>query len=131
MYPYVGELLTSRRRSKLMILICYAASFAMFLMSAVAWLMQRYANNIYITESYVLSPWRQQIILLSIPGILGSTIFYLLPESPAFLISIGESDKALMVLKKIYEGNGNDKKHFPIKALKEDVTSHLGSTKTM
>lgn len=131
MYPYVGELLTSRRRSKLMVLICYAASTAMFLMSAVAWLMQRYASDIHMTETYILSPWRQQIILLSIPGIIGSIIFYLLPESPKFLVSIGERNKALVVLQWIYEANGNAKKTFPIKALKEDGTAHFDSKKTM
>lgn len=122
MYPYVGELLTNAARPKLMMLIGYSVSAGMFITSGVGWLMHNYGHVIYITESYLIAPWRQQIILLVIPGVICATIISQLPETPSFLASQGRMDEALESLRFIHQKNCNGKSTFPIMALtKESV----------
>lgn len=128
MYPYVGELLPNRSRSKLMVIIGYATSMAMFVMSGVGWLMERHGSRIYITESYSIAPWRQQIILLAIPGIICVVIFCFLPESPKFLTSKGRKSEALEGLRFIHQRNCRGKIEFPIEGL-VDECEHQGHEK--
>lgn len=126
MYPYLGELLTDGTRSKLMILIGYALGFGMFVMSVVAWTVQNYFRTIQLTESHAITPWRLQMIILLFPGVIGAVLYYFLPESPKFLVSIGESGKALDVLRRIHQSNSGWTATFPIDSLEEDAaTGHI------
>lgn len=129
MYPYLGELLTDGTRSKLMILIGYALAFGMFIASGVAWTAQNYFPTIQITESHAITAWRLQMIILLVPGSIAAFLYYILPESPKFLISIGESGKALDVLRRIHTTNSGWNTPFPIDSLKEDDTGHVYSQK--
>lgn len=128
MYPYLGELLTEDKRSKLMILIGYALSIGMFLMSSVGWTLQHYFPRIQITEKHAITPWRIQMIVLLIPGAIAAFLYHRLPESPKFLMTVGETDKAMQVLKRMHKTGPRTHMPFPIGALKEEninPQSHL------
>lgn len=127
MYAYVGELLPNKARSKLMVLIGFGVTLPMFLMSGVGWLFNSYGETIIISESYSVAPWRQQLILLTTPGMVSAILFYCLPESPKFLLSQGSNEKAMKVLRNIHQKNIHSKLPFPIDALKEGA--HHAETK--
>lgn len=117
MYPYLSEMLPERSRSKLMILIGYALAVGMFVMSAVGWTLLHYFSEIPLTKMHAITPWRTQMIVLLIPGAIGAYLYYILPESPKFLVSIGDTEQAMDVLKRMHEKSPNRLKDFPIGAL--------------
>lgn len=123
MYPYVGELLTTTTRSKLMALIGFAIGMGIMYSTGVGWALQRYNVHLDITDNYTLHPWRIQMILALIPAALAGFICYCLPESPKYLVSIGRTDKAMAVLNRIHVSNGKSPDDFPIKALKEEMST--------
>lgn len=114
MFPYVSELLTNKTRSKLMIIIGFANAGAMFLMSGVGWLLAEYGKELVISEDYSIAPWRQQILILGIPGVIATLMFYYLHESPQSLKSRGKDKEALDVLREIHRKNCDGKREFPI-----------------
>lgn len=68
-----------------------------------------------INQDWVLSltflgidykPWRLFIIVCGIPGFLCGLSLFILPESPKFLLAIGEESKAIEVLQKMHRWNG-------------------------
>lgn len=131
MYPYVGEMLTNKTRSKLMIVIGFANAGTMFLMSGVGWLLELYGKPLYISESYSIAPWRQQILILGIPGLIAALLFCYLPESPQFLKSRGKTDEALKVLRDIHRKNCNGKDYFPIAFLSNEGDTNLAAEKSL
>lgn len=126
MYVYAGEMMSNATRSKYMSYIGYSLTIANFLLAGIGYTLHNYGTNIYISEHYSIQTWRQQMIVLCIPGLLGAILFHWLPESPKFLVSKGRTDEALQVLKFIHKINNHGKGAFPIKELKMD--GHQDST---
>lgn len=123
-YPYVGEMLPDKQRSKRMVIIGYAAAMSMFMIVGVGWLLERHGVSIHLTESYSVAPWRQQLVLLGLPGLICVAMFSYLPESPKFLVLKGRLTEAFEVLETIHQKNCNGKRAFPIKSLVNEA-SHL------
>lgn len=76
----------------------------------------------------VYKHWRIFIIACAAPGFICGLLLYILPESPKYLLSIGQDEDALRVLEKIYHLNTNRAREcFPVKQLlrEKDHCSHL------
>lgn len=126
MYPYLAELLTSTTRSKLMVLLGYSLGLGIVYSSVVGWTLQRFNVQVLIAENYTLHPWRMQMIIALLPGIVAGIIFFYLPESPKFLVATGKNEKAVVVLKGIYTGNGKSAHDFPIQFLTDQEMVSCG-----
>lgn len=124
MYPYLAELLKSTTRSKLMVLIGYAMGLGIVFSTGVGWTLQRFNVHVVLSDNYILHPWRIQMIIALVPGIIAAVIYYYLPESPKFLVATGNTEKAVNVLKDIYRSNAQSVDGFPIRSLvgQETVT---------
>lgn len=118
MYPYIGEILVSQTRSKLMTLIGFAMGLGMIYSTGIGWLLQRLDVKVDIAGYYILFPWRIQMILAVIPGFVAVLLYYSLPESPKFISSTQKEQNVLRVLKEIHLKNGNFN-DFPIQTMKE------------
>ncbi|XP_072949759.1 synaptic vesicle glycoprotein 2B-like [Epargyreus clarus] len=68
--------------------------------------------------SIVYNSWRLYVLVLALPLGVGAVMMFFLEESPRFLANMGQTDKALESLKKIYKINGGKKDEFPVKYLK-------------
>lgn len=97
---------------------CSVAATASIYMPVVGLIVHRYDLAITITESYTITPWRLQLLIHLIPGILALYLMKKLPESPKFLMSVNNEQDCLRVLRTMYEQNtGKSRYLFPIKQL--------------
>lgn len=62
-------------------------------------------------------PWRLYTFICALPLGIGAVMMLFLHESPKFLANKGEDEKALDVLKKIYQRNGGNIVNYPVKAI--------------
>ncbi|CAG9864673.1 unnamed protein product [Phyllotreta striolata] len=78
-------------------------------------------DQIYKVSSLVMHPWNSFLLICSFLPFLGGIGFYLLPESPKFLMSKRENDKAIDAFQSIYSlnSNRNTKSDYPVKSLKK------------
>lgn len=106
----------------------FAAGLGMILGASVGYFLKEHGATILISENYSLSPWRIQMLVLLIPGAIGLFIYTYLPESPKFLMSQGESEKAIEALRAIHQTNCNKRENFPIKALVNEYSISGRST---
>ena len=68
-----------------------------------AWLVIPSQNLVNVSPYH--QQWRLFIILCAIPSLSSSFFFYLMPESPKFLMQNGKPEAALKVFKKIFQFN--------------------------
>lgn len=77
-------------------------------------------NEIYKISSIVIHPWNSYVLICSLLPFLSALGFFLLPESPKFLMSKSQNDQAINVFQSIYSlnTNKNNKLDYPVKSLK-------------
>lgn len=86
------------------------------LMPAIAWL--------FINQEWRLAlpflgltykPWRLFMVVCGVPGLLCGLSLFKIPESPKFLLSMGQEEKCVEILQGIYSFNtGKSKEEFPV-----------------
>lgn len=59
-------------------------------------------------------PWRLYAMLLAIPLGLGALLLLFLHESPKFLASRLNTEKALQILRTMYRSNGGNEDDYPV-----------------
>lgn len=79
-------------------------------------------SSLYVPGlNIVYKHWRLFIVVCTTPGFICGLLLFILPESPKYLLSIGQDEEALRVLKKIYyENSGKPKDTFPVKQVLQD-----------
>lgn len=97
-YPYLGEFNSIRNRDAVITFTSTFAGLSSVIVPALGWylLPQTWALEIY--EGFFFRPWRLQLILHTLPGLLAALLVSLLPESPKFLVSQVKSAKQLPYL---------------------------------
>lgn len=122
MYAYVGEFHDNIYRPKVVSWIACFVAFGNMLLPSFGWLF------LPMTFSYEIPflgiffrPWRLLLISYGFIGLLGAICVYTLPESPKFLMTIGQQKEALQILRSIYAKNtGNCPDFFPVKQITLD-----------
>ncbi|XP_066138216.1 solute carrier family 22 member 15-like isoform X2 [Euwallacea fornicatus] len=67
-------------------------------------------------------PWNLLMLISTVNPLISFIVFYFLPETPKFLMSIGKNEEALDVLRYVYKLNTRDlKENYPITSLIEEV----------
>lgn len=114
LYAYMGEMMSNKVRTKLMVLFGSFIGLTVIIMCGLGWLIHDTQPMIRFSDNYILTPWRIQWLIFLVPGILGIFLYHSLPESPLFLASIGDTKGAREALKEIYTRNGNRTSTFPV-----------------
>lgn len=66
--------------------------------------------------------WNIFLFICSLPSLIAGTCMCFMPESPKFLMSMGQNEKALEVFQKVYEMNtGNPADSYPVKKLVDEI----------
>ncbi|XKL62035.1 hypothetical protein PGB90_001868 [Kerria lacca] len=77
------------------------------------------------SEYFTYKSWQIFLALCSIPSFIVAVLLLYLPESPKFLITQNEHDKALKVFRRIYKTNtGKDQATYPARSLIIDTKSN-------
>lgn len=88
-----------------------------------AWWILSYEWTFNVYKDFVFKPWRAILLIYAAPGIIGGIGMFLFPESPKFMLSIGQRDAAFKTLKWIYRKNRNMKNDnfFEVKQLAQEI----------
>lgn len=101
-FAYLGEFHNTKNRSKM--IMCASAIYGIsgIIGPIVAYYVINQKWQFYIPLICVLyKPWRAFIVLSSIPSFVCALAFFILPESPKYLLSTGNQEKAINILQKI------------------------------
>ncbi|XP_049797933.1 synaptic vesicle glycoprotein 2A-like [Schistocerca nitens] len=127
-YAYLGEFHAYKTRTQSMVYACIFIAFAIIAQPGLAWLVIPQPWEVPL-GGIVLRSWRVFLILGAVPSaatFLG--LYFLLPESPKFLLAVGRHDEALDVLRRMFAANsGLPPDKYPVRALEVDPTSSPSS----
>lgn len=75
---------------------------------------------------FLYNSWRIFLAICSIPSVLVAVFLFFLPESPKYLLTRNEHQKALEVFKQIYATNtGNDPEMYPVSFVSVDIEYYI------
>ena len=88
-----------------------------------AWLVINSEFSVYIPYlDLIYKPWRLFLIVCGLPSIICFMVIYFLPESPKFVLSQGDEEKTLKILREVYSINtGKDSKFYNVSGLIQDL----------
>ncbi|XP_059051878.1 synaptic vesicle glycoprotein 2B-like [Achroia grisella] len=105
------------------VMMCYAGfmSTSLIVMALMSWAILPQSWDFVLWEGrFVLHSWNLYFFIISIWSLLAGISYYMLPESPKFLLSHGQENEALEILTRMYNINtGEPKESFPIKSFCE------------
>ncbi|KAL3883756.1 hypothetical protein ACJMK2_029988 [Sinanodonta woodiana] len=116
-FSYFTEFQPKERRGQM---ISALATFWMggnIIAAGLAWIVIPHAELGYFSPNFTYNSWRIFIALCTVPSLTSAAFYYLMPESPKFLLQKNKEEKALEVLRTIHSWNC-EKLSFEITALK-------------
>ncbi|XP_028166294.1 synaptic vesicle glycoprotein 2B-like [Ostrinia furnacalis] len=120
----VSEMVHRGVRDRVLLLNASFMSLSLILTALMSWAILPHKWDFVLIEGYfVLHSWNFYLYICSIWSLIAGVSYYFLPESPKFLLSHGQENEALDVLKDIYCTNtGKDRDSFPITSLSASGT---------
>lgn len=119
-FPYLGEFQSTKYREKILCWMEVFWTLGIIILPLIAWLIIPLQINFLLFGIIHFRSWNLFVALCAIPSILIAIWLFFFPESPKFLIEVGDVDEALDILRDIYHMNtGRSKSDYPIKSLKE------------
>ncbi|KAK3580500.1 hypothetical protein CHS0354_001097 [Potamilus streckersoni] len=85
--------------------------------AGLAWIVIPQAELGYFSPNFTYNSWRIFIAICTVPSLTSAALYYLMPESPKFLLQQNREEMAIEVLRTIHNWNG-EKSSFQITALK-------------
>lgn len=118
-FPYLGEFQPTKYREKILCWMEIFWTLGIIALPLIAWLIIPLDIEVHFyTIKY--HSWNLFVAICALPSIVIGLWLFLFPESPKFLIEVGDTDDALEVLKDMYRINtGNSRNDYPIKSLRE------------
>ncbi|VEN47199.1 unnamed protein product [Callosobruchus maculatus] len=118
-FSYLGEFLSEEHRDVLLGRLEIFWTVGIILLPGVAWPFLNKTVMDYFSTVDFFSSWRIFVLVCGLPSLISVLALYFLPESPKFLISKGQYDKAKLVFQRMYACNtGNSKYSYPVLRLK-------------
>jgi VNT family MFS transporter (synaptic vesicle glycoprotein 2) len=120
---YISEFHCAKYRARMQLVLGTIFCFGSIILPMLAWSIL--PQNLYFSvfnNSLEFHSWNIYLLLSGIAPIISAIIFLFMPESPKFLMTVGQNDKALRVFQKVYSVNtGNGIHTYPIKELVDEI----------
>ncbi|XP_052830426.1 synaptic vesicle glycoprotein 2C [Octopus bimaculoides] len=134
-FSYFIEFQPKKRRGAMVSLLASFWMSGTILAAGLAWFIIPYTHIDIHLQNFVYTNWRLYLSVCVIPSLTSVIFFFLLPESPKFLLSIGDETEALAILKLIYKKNhkrayGHKYQVFSLRSLKDSNSSKHSSTQS-
>lgn len=118
-FPYLGEFQPTKYREKILCWMEIFWTLGIIALPLIAWLIIPIEIK-FEFHGFRMHSWNLFVAICAVPSLLIGFWLCFFPESPKFLIEVGDTDEALEVLKEMYHTNtGNSRDDYPIKSLKE------------
>ncbi|CAH1373070.1 unnamed protein product [Tenebrio molitor] len=120
---YLSEFHCSKYRSRVQLVRGMIVSGGNLVLPLLAWaILPQEINLNLFNQNIEFHSWNIYLLLSGIAPIISAIIFLFMPESPKFLMTVGQNDKALRVFQKVYSVNtGNGIHTYPIKELVDEI----------
>ncbi|KAL1490775.1 hypothetical protein ABEB36_013418 [Hypothenemus hampei] len=126
---YISEFHCAMYRPVYQMIIGTSNSFGTVLLPLLAWVILPQNMDFTIVKLNFHS-WNVFLLVSGLPAFLSAIMYLLFPESPKFLMTSGQNDKALKVFQKIFSVNtGQPPECYPIKHL-VDETQNTSTNET-
>ena len=119
MISYISELSPSTFRGRLVTLSILFITMGQMMAYVVGWKLSNTASG-----------WRWMVGLGSVPAIIQSGLFLLLPETPRWLIKAGRVDMARKVLRRVYGAGSNDVAERLLRSIDSEILEEEESLNT-
>ncbi|XP_049820151.1 synaptic vesicle glycoprotein 2B [Aethina tumida] len=122
---YLSEFHCAKHRARVQMVLGTIFSCGTVILPLLAWGILPQTFNITIGESFKLHSWNIYLLICSIPALTSGIAFLFLPETPKFLMTSGQNEKAMRIFKKVYSINtGKHPDTYPIKMLIDETASN-------
>lgn len=125
---YIGEFHSPKVRDKSIMFCCFIMSIFSLVSPLVAWGILNADWRIEIPWLNLrYAPWRLFMVVCATPGLVSGLLICFSPESPKYLLSKNQEERALEVLRGVFAKNSNrDKSEYPVTSLRRDLDSIEG-----
>ncbi|XP_066138213.1 synaptic vesicle glycoprotein 2B-like isoform X2 [Euwallacea fornicatus] len=124
---YISELHCSKQRGKAQFVLGIIYSAGNFVLPFLAIYILPLNFNEELGQGFVIHSWNLYLFICAFIPLISAIAFLFLPESPKFLMTTGNNEKALRVFQKIYSMNtGNPPDIYPIKVLINEIELNHG-----
>ena len=113
LFPYNSEFIRNKYRGPYLGVQSTFWMVGRLLCGAFAWMIIPVANIHTSFGSYQFHSWRLFLAVSALPSILGALLYFILPESPRYLLEVGKERKAVKVLETVYKINHLFRKNVP------------------
>lgn len=103
-FSYYMEFQTASRRGSMISLLATFWMSGNIICACIAWLIIPQLWSVSV-GTINFDSWRIFLAICTIPAFTSGLFFFLMPESPRFLLSVGQDKQALKILKKIFRMN--------------------------
>ncbi|EEZ98360.2 hypothetical protein TcasGA2_TC000817 [Tribolium castaneum] len=120
---YISEFHCSKYRARMQLVLGTIFSCGSVTLPVLAWavLPQNYYFSLF-NKTLEFHSWNIYLFICGFPALFSTVIFIFMPESPKFLMTVGQNDKALKVFQKIYSVNSrNPPETYPIRQLVDEI----------
>ncbi|XP_066138211.1 synaptic vesicle glycoprotein 2B-like [Euwallacea fornicatus] len=118
---YISEFHCAKYRPIYQMLIGTSNSFSSIVLPVLAWMIMPQNLDFQLMNMNFHS-WNIFLLISGLPAFLSGICFVFFPESPKFLMTCGENEKALKVFQKVYSINtGHPPETYPIKYLANET----------
>lgn len=117
-FPYLGEFQQTRYREKILCWMEIFWTLGVIVLPLIAWSVIPLVIEIEYSH-FRFHSWNLFVMICALPSLIIAILLLFFPESPKYLIEVGEEQMALDILGSIYQMNtGNPKHEYPIKTLR-------------
>ncbi|XP_023021405.2 synaptic vesicle glycoprotein 2B isoform X2 [Leptinotarsa decemlineata] len=129
MATYLAEFHSSKYRSMIQMINGGLNSVAQLVLPLMAWGILPLSWKWSLFNGFLeLHSWNLLLFICGLSPFVSGIIYLFLPESPKFLMSMGDNDKALKILQMVYSINtGKPRETFPIKKLVDETKINSNS----
>ncbi|KAK9884936.1 hypothetical protein WA026_009172 [Henosepilachna vigintioctopunctata] len=115
---YVCEFHSAKYRTKIQMVIGIISSFGSVFLPLLAGLILPAKIEFTLFNYLNMHSWNVFLMVVALPSFFGGIMFFLMPESPKFLMTNGRNEEALEVMRFVYKMNtGQPKNTYPIDSL--------------